>query len=203
MAEAIDRDQDERTCGRPIGARVARRLWWPFAFVKYRAWQRVERHVLRLRGVHVDRTAVLSNVRFAGPAVVEACCRLRGNPEVRLGRDVHIGPHTHVQGDIHLGDGVWVGPRVVMWGRDHGVAAGTPIRLQPRRTEPIRIGSGAKIGPGAVILRGVRVGEGATVGAGAVCTRDVPAGSVVRGSPARAVGPEEAPRGAAETRLLP
>jgi len=170
---------------------LVRRLWQPFAFLKYRAGKRAERHVLRLRGVRVGATAVLSNVRFAGPCVIEDRCRLRGNPTVRVGRGVHVHAHAHLQGDIHLDDGVWVGPRVVMWSRDHGIAPGTPIRRQPHRIVPIRIGRGATIGAGAVILRGVCVGEGATVGAGAVCTRDVPARAVVRGSPARLVEPED------------
>jgi UDP-2-acetamido-3-amino-2,3-dideoxy-glucuronate N-acetyltransferase len=50
-----------------------------------------------------------------------------------------------------------------------------------------RVGAGAKIGAGAVLLPGVHVGAGALVGAGAVVTRDVPPYQVVVGNPARVV----------------
>ena len=108
-----------------------------------------------------------------------------GNPRLRVGRDVRIGPGVHMQGDIALGDRTEIGARVVFWGRDHGIEPGTPIRWQPHRTEPIRIGADVEIGAGALVLRGVVVGDGARIGAGAVCTKDVPAGARVGGAPAR------------------
>ena len=41
------------------------------------------------------------------------------------------------------------------------------------------------IGTGACVLQGIRVGAGAIVGAGAVVVRDVEPGAVVKGVPAR------------------
>jgi len=49
---------------------------------------------------------------------------------------------------------------------------------------PIRIGRGAWIGAGSIILPGVTIGERRVVGAGSVVTRDVPQLSVVAGNPA-------------------
>ena len=164
---------------------VRRNLRFYLATAKYQLWLRIERHVLRLRGVHVHPSATLMNVRFAGPAVVEANTRLMGNPRIELGRGVYVGPHVHCQGDIKIGDEAWIGPRVCMWGRDHGIEPGIPIRSQPHRTEPIRIEAGASVGAGSVLLRGVTIGAGARVGAGSVCTRDVAPGGSVAGSPAR------------------
>jgi len=43
------------------------------------------------------------------------------------------------------------------------------------------------IGANAVVLEGVRVGEGAVVAAGAVVIDDVPPGAVVAGVPARVI----------------
>jgi acetyltransferase-like isoleucine patch superfamily enzyme len=50
----------------------------------------------------------------------------------------------------------------------------------------VRIGEGALIGIGAVVLPRVSIGAWSTVGAGAVVTKDVPAGTTVVGVPARA-----------------
>ena len=157
------------------------------ARVKFRLQQRLERRLLRRRGVRLHPSAVIGQVHFRGPAVVEAGARLRGNPRIEVGRDVYVGPDVHAQGEITLGDGAWLGARVILWGRDHGLESGIPVRLQPHRTEPIHVEAGARIGPGAVLLRGVRIGAGARVGAGSVCTRDVAPGAAVRGNPARPV----------------
>jgi dTDP-4-amino-4,6-dideoxygalactose transaminase/acetyltransferase-like isoleucine patch superfamily enzyme len=60
---------------------------------------------------------------------------------------------------------------------------------------PTRVGRGASIGSGAVILCGVTIGPGALVGAGAVVTCDVPAHQVVAGNPARVLRSLETPPG--------
>ena len=44
------------------------------------------------------------------------------------------------------------------------------------------------IGADAIILPGVKIGPNAIVGAGAVVTKDVPPGTIVGGSPAKAIG---------------
>jgi acetyltransferase-like isoleucine patch superfamily enzyme len=44
------------------------------------------------------------------------------------------------------------------------------------------------VGYGAIIMPGVIIGPNAVIAAGAIVTRDVPPGSVVAGSPARAIG---------------
>lgn len=59
----------------------------------------------------------------------------------------------------------------------------------PVESRPVRIGDGAWIGIGAIVLKGVQIGVGARVGAGAVVARDVPAGAAVEGNPARVVAP--------------
>jgi acetyltransferase-like isoleucine patch superfamily enzyme len=55
----------------------------------------------------------------------------------------------------------------------------------------VRIGEGALIGIGAVVLPRVTVGAWSTVGAGAVVTSDVPPGVTVAGVPARPLAVRE------------
>lgn len=64
---------------------------------------------------------------------------------------------------------------------------GDPTGRPPVESRPVRIGDGAWIGIGAIVLKGVEVGAGARLGAGAVVARDVPAGATVEGNPARVV----------------
>jgi acetyltransferase-like isoleucine patch superfamily enzyme len=54
----------------------------------------------------------------------------------------------------------------------------------PLVTAPVVVEDRVWIGIGAIILKGIRIGSGARIGAGAVVTRDVPPGGTVTGNPA-------------------
>ena len=89
-------------------------------------------------------------------------------------------------GQVTIGELAQIGPGVQMLTADH------PRDKEQRRAgleigRPIRIGSNAWIGAGAIILPGVTIGDDAIVGAGAVVTRDVAPGATVMGVPARPV----------------
>lgn len=61
----------------------------------------------------------------------------------------------------------------------------------PFEPEPVVISDGARIGIGAIVLKGVTIGADAVIGAGAVVTKDVPDGALVKGNPGR-IEPAEA-----------
>ena len=44
------------------------------------------------------------------------------------------------------------------------------------------------VGANAVIIGAIKIGDGAVIGAGAVVVKDVPPGAVVAGNPARVIG---------------
>lgn len=64
---------------------------------------------------------------------------------------------------------------------------GDPTTRPPIPMAPVVIEDDARIGIGAIVLKGVTVGAGAQVDAGAVVTHDVPAGARVSGNPGRIV----------------
>lgn len=105
-----------------------------------------------------------------------------------IGERCKIQSHSFVCDGVQIGDGVFVGHGVMFVNdkfpratNDAGELAGEADWELLR----VRIGDGATIGSGAIVLGGVTVGENALVGAGAVVTRDVPAGATVAGVPAR------------------
>lgn len=117
-------------------------------------------------------------------AVIGADCNLNAHTLVEggavIGDRVTLKCGVYVWDGITLEDDVFVGPNAVFTNDK------TPrSRVRPDRFLPSRVGRGASIGGGAVILPGVTIGEGATIGAGAVVTRDVPAGETWVGNPAR------------------
>lgn len=82
-----------------------------------------------------------------------------------------------------LEDECWIGPNVVF--------TNARYPRSPRAKEELQgpfIETHAKIGANVTLLPGVRVGAGALVGAGAVVVDDVPSGKVVVGNPARVIG---------------
>jgi len=102
-----------------------------------------------------------------------------------VGRDVSIGPYGII-GTVRIGDGAKIASRVsITSGRyQHDPAAGGHAMAIPTFSE-VRVGAGAWIGEGAIVM--ANVGRGAVVGAGSVVVRDVPDGATVVGNPARQV----------------
>jgi acetyltransferase-like isoleucine patch superfamily enzyme len=79
-------------------------------------------------------------------------------------------------------------PYCALYPYDHGILPGLPIREQPLRSRGgIVIGDEAWLGVGVIVLDGVRIGAGAVVGAGSVVVHDIPDGAVAQGVPARVV----------------
>ena len=113
---------------------------------------------------------------------------------VEIQKNAVIGARCKIQSHTFICDGVEIGDRVFV---GHGVlfvndkapratnADGALAGVEDWELLPVRVGDGAAIGSGAVILGGVTIGESALVGAGAVVTRDVAPGEVVAGVPAR------------------
>jgi UDP-2-acetamido-3-amino-2,3-dideoxy-glucuronate N-acetyltransferase len=146
---------------------------------------------------------LFDDVEFGDGVVVRSFTNLYGctigsgtqiGPYVEVQRGAVIGARCKIQSHTFICDGVEIGDEVfvghgVMFVNDKFPKATSGTGELAVETDwtllPVRIGDGASIGSGAIVLGGVAVGAGALVGAGAVVTRDVAPGATVAGVPAR------------------
>jgi acetyltransferase-like isoleucine patch superfamily enzyme len=108
---------------------------------------------------------------------------------VFIENDVIVGDAVTVKCGVQLWDGVRLGNRVFVG--PNATFTNDPFprsRQRPARFLQTVIEDEASIGANATILPGVRIGYGAMIGAGAVVVNDVPARAVVAGNPMRVVG---------------
>ncbi|MDF9816970.1 acyltransferase [Streptomyces sp. SPB162] len=127
---------------------------------------------------HLGRSCIIGRGAYVGPGV-------------RIGDNVKLQNHALVYEPAVLGDGVFVGPAVVLT-NDFYPRSVDPTGKQKRDGdwEPVGVEvlEGASLGARSVCVAPVRVGRWALVAAGAVVTRDVPDFALVAGVPARRIG---------------
>jgi len=120
-------------------------------------------------------------------------------PRLAIGDRCHIGRYATIAcvGEIVFEDDVLTADRIFVGDSYHEYAdPRMPVAAQGMsRPERVRIGSGAFLGVGSMVLPGVTVGENAYVAAGAVVISDVPPRTLVVGNPARPVRAWDAGRG--------
>ena len=145
-------------------------------------------HKLKKQGVSIDKNVVFSNVYFEGKAKIEPYCRMIGTPIIKIGDGFYANVGCHFLGQITIGRNVIIGPKTVIWGRDHGIRLnGIPIKYQDSIYADIIIGDDVWIAANVTILKGVVVGGGAVIGAGSVVTKNIPEHAIVVGNPARVI----------------
>ena len=98
-----------------------------------------------------------------------------------------MNANCHILGNITFGRNVMIGPKTVIWGRDHGMDRGKLIKDQEHKKIDINILDDVWIGANVTILKGVKISEGAVIGAGAVVTKNIPENGVAVGNPAKVI----------------
>jgi len=112
---------------------------------------------------------------------------------VFIENDVIIGDAATIKSGVQLWDGMRLGDQVFVG--PNASFSNDPFprsKARPASFMQTIVEDHASIGANATILPGVRIGYGAMIGAGAVVLNDVPARSIVVGNPGRIVGYAEA-----------
>ena len=126
------------------------------------------------------------NARIEPGAIIRDKVEIGDGAVIMMGAILNIGAVVGKGTMIDMG--TVLGGRATVGDRCH-IGAGTVLAgvVEPASATPVIVEDDVVIGANAVVIEGIRVGKGAVVAAGAVVIDDVPAGAVVAGSPARVV----------------
>ncbi len=120
-------------------------------------------------------------VRVAPGAIV----RLRDS--AAAGRGCFIGLYCYINGDVTLGDNVFIGPHCSITSNNHAFDNNSGF-FSGNREAPIVIGESCWLASGCMVTAGVTMGKANLICANAVVTRATPDYAIMAGTPARQVG---------------
>lgn len=113
-------------------------------------------------------------------------------PELSIGHNSSVRDDGHITccNKILIGNGVRIGPKVLITDNSHGASTRELLELNPIERSlfskgPVIIEDNVWIGEKASIMPNVKIGKGAIIGANSVVTKDVSSYSIVGGNPAR------------------
>ncbi len=123
---------------------------------------------------------------FLGDARIYAGFHIRNPRGIVLGNGVSIGPKVLLDGrkGLTIEEGVVIGYGAIIWTLNHDY---NDIHFCGKGA-PVTIGRRAWICSNSIIMPGITIGEGAVVASGAVVTHDVEPYTIVGGVPAKVIG---------------
>jgi acetyltransferase-like isoleucine patch superfamily enzyme len=153
-------------------------LYFRMMPLDYEGLTAVRRRVLRrLLGQPLERLLVRPHVYIFGYR------------HLTIGSDVSINHRCFLSchGGLEIGNYVSIGHDTSILTTEHSYEdAVTPIKYQPAKYLPVRIGSNVWVGAKVTILAGVSIADGTVIAAGSVVTRSITErDTIVGGVPAR------------------
>ena len=124
------------------------------------------------------------NARIEPGAIIRDNVTIGDQAVIMMGAIINIGAEIGPKTMIDMG--VILGGRATVGSNCH-IGAGTVLAgvIEPPSAQPVIVEDDVVIGANAVVLEGVRIGKGAVVAAGAIVIEDVAPYTVVGGVPAR------------------
>lgn len=126
-----------------------------------------------------------------GVILNRGCLVIAKNGPVRLGRRTSVGSNSVIVSlsGVELGEAAMLAGNCYLSAGAYRVdhASAIVMDAEPYSTGPIRVGEGAWLGTGAIVLDGVSIGSGAVVGAAAMVNKDVPDNAIAAGVPAKVI----------------
>ncbi|MCQ8211868.1 2,3,4,5-tetrahydropyridine-2,6-dicarboxylate N-acetyltransferase [Cetobacterium somerae] len=126
------------------------------------------------------------NARIEPGAIIRDKVKIGNNAVIMMGAVINIGAEIGEETMIDMN--AVLGGRAIVGKRCH-IGAGTVLAgvIEPPSAQPVIVEDDVMIGANAVVIEGVKIGKGAVVAAGAIVLQDVPQGAVVAGNPAKVI----------------
>lgn len=126
------------------------------------------------------------NARIEPGAFIRDQVEIGDSAVIMMGAVINIG--------AIIGEGTMIDMGAVLGGRatvgkNCHIGAGTVLAgvVEPASAQPVIVEDNVLIGANAVVLEGIRIGKGAVVAAGAIVIQDVAPYTVVAGTPAKKI----------------
>jgi acetyltransferase-like isoleucine patch superfamily enzyme len=155
-------------------------------------------HIGKNSKIHVVKG---SRLEFGGKNMILENVWISPSTIIKIGYDVSIQDDCHILGEVMIGAGTLLAPRVFICSSIHSfrgllaknILPWLPIRFQdkivPRQDELVSIGCDCWVGINSIFLPGSSIGNGCIVGASSIVIGQQPGSYLIyAGSPVRQIG---------------